>query len=129
MSMSSIRLNSLTDEFPEETEALRNLERFIQELDDSTGSKPLVLTVQKLFDVVRPSSVRVLSAILGRLVDSDILEQKIRIESSVGGGTGEEFNSVTEIPKFVFDEQTGQEVEVRADRLKIIYKYHRKMPA
>jgi hypothetical protein len=132
--MSSTKLSALIDEFPEEADAVERLaallDRYAEILKPQHGppaypsnyEQPQIeLTVQRLFDVVKPSSQRVLSRMLARLVEEGVLKRTVRVESIAKGGIGD-FNSVGEIPAVLFDEHVGHNVEVTLDQLREIYR-------
>lgn len=121
--MSSIKLDSLISEFPEETEAVQRLVRFI-EANPSEDRPPREVTAQRLFDQARPSSQRALAMILARLVQSGVLERIFRVESEALGGIGD-FESIDKIPPVMFDSRTGRDIEVKLDQVRMIYKLPR----
>lgn len=120
--MSSISLDTLINEFPEERDAVGRLAAL---LDPTSASKSTVreLTVQRLYDLISPSSQRVLSKILIRLVQEGVFEQVVRVESDALGGIGD-YASVADIPHVIFDSRMGRDIEVRLDQIRLIYKLH-----
>jgi hypothetical protein len=79
------------------------------------------LTVQRLYDLISPSSQRVLAKILTRLVQQGIFKQVVRVESEALGGIGD-YESITDIPPVIFDSRIGRNVDVSLDRVRVIYK-------
>jgi hypothetical protein len=118
--MSSVNLERLINEFPEEREAMGRLSFFLDRAS-CAGKNLSEITPQRMFDIVNPSSQRVLTKILVRLVDQGILEKSLRIESDSQGGI-QDFKSISEIPAVIFDGRAGYEVEVRMDQIRLIYK-------
>lgn len=121
--MSSANLDLLINEFPEEKEAVDRLKRFL--LSASRPESPVrELTVQRLYDVLHPSSQRVLAKILLRLVKAGVFEQIVRVESDALGGIGD-FESISDVPLVLFDSRIGRNVEVRLDQIRLMYRVHR----
>jgi hypothetical protein len=117
--MSSIRLDTLIDEFPEERDSIEKLSAFI---DKKQAGEPrrTELTVQRIFDVVEPSSEGTLLSILQRLVQQGVLTKVLRVESDSTGGIGD-FESLDKIPRVLWDSRVGVNVEVRLDQVKLVY--------
>jgi hypothetical protein len=118
--MSSIDFGALIEEFPEEAESLQRLAVLFDSTDNAPRTKEL--TVQRVFDVARPSSQRVLLKMLQRLVQQGALEKVVRVESDALGGIGD-FPSVSDVPHVMFDPRIGREIEVRPDQLRLMYKF------
>lgn len=118
--MSSIRLDPLIDEFPEQRASVEKLADFIDKKAEERGPAK-EFTVQRIFDTVSPVSQAVLLEILQRLVEQGVLEKILRVESDAMGGIGD-FHSLTEIPPVIWDSRSGHEVEVRLDQVRLIYK-------
>ncbi|MES1983238.1 MAG: hypothetical protein V4443_12295 [Pseudomonadota bacterium] len=117
--MSSANLDTLIAEFPEEKDAVDRLARILDSKPVSGAIREL--TVQRLYDLIHPSSQRVLAKILERLVQQGVVEQVVRVESDALGGIGD-FNSIIEVPPVLFDSRTGRNIEVRFDQIRLIYK-------
>lgn len=115
-----IDFGALIEEFPEEAESLRRLAVLFGSEDQAPRTKEL--TVQRVFDVARPSSQRVLLKMLHRLVQQGALEKIIRVESDALGGIGD-FPSVSDVPHVMFDPRIGHEIEVRPDQLRLMYRF------
>ena len=117
--MSSISLDTLINEFPEEQAAVERLSAFL----DSTSESAFVreLTVQRLYDLIKPSSQRVLAKILVKLVQQGVFKQVVRIESGALGGIGD-FDSIVDVPLELFDDRIGRNIEVRLDQIHLIYR-------
>lgn len=118
--MSSIKLDPLIDEFPEQKESVEKLARFIDE-KSRPGGRAKEFTIQRIFDVAAPVSQAVLLEILQRLVQQGVFDKILRVESEASGGIGD-FHSLNDIPAVLFDTKTGQDVEVRLDQVRLIYK-------
>ncbi|MGF6901878.1 hypothetical protein [Paraburkholderia sp. GAS348] len=117
--MSSIDLEALIDEFPEEAASIGRLASYLDDAVRERGTKEL--TIQRLFDIAQPSSQSALVVILQRLVQQGVLQKLIRVESDALGGIGD-YRSVTEVPLMLFDSRMGREIEVRSDQLKLLYR-------
>lgn len=120
MNMSYLSLNRLIEEFPEERETVSKLASFVKERS-ANGSKRTELTISKIFDLVNPKSQRVLAVILGRFVECGIFERFLRVESEGLGGIGD-FPGLEDIPPVIYDIQTGRNVEVNLDQIRLIYR-------
>lgn len=117
--MSSVNLDTLIAEFPEEKVAVEKLAAYLDSAS-ATGSVR-ELTVPRLYDLISPSSQRALAKILVRLVQQGVLEQIVRVESDALGGIGD-FKSIIDIPPTIFDERKGYEVKVNLDNVRLIYR-------
>lgn len=114
--MSSTKLDALISEFPEEVEA-------IERLREMMSAPPLApLTVQRLYDLVRPSSLRALALIMSRATQKGITKKFFRVESKRMGGIGD-FNKLEEIPQVMFDSRLGEEIEVQDDQVSLLYRF------
>jgi hypothetical protein len=122
--MSSVKLDFLIDEFPEEQEAVGRLQRFIDSCLES-GPSVREVTIQRIFDIVHPSTQRILVKMLMRMVEHGMMDKIIRIESDARGGIGDDYKSVMDIPNVMFDRRLGHEIEVRPDQIRTIYSIHR----
>lgn len=116
--MSSIKLDNLTSLFPENKVAL---EKLTQILHENVGKEDFVLSIERLFDLLKPSSISALNSILSELVDARILKQVLRIESSAGGGIGD-FDTLLNVPPSIYDFRLDQEVEIRFENIRVLYK-------
>jgi len=119
--MSSINLEALIDEFPEEAASVKRLAAFLDRSEKS-GQPTKELSVQRFFDIAKPSSQMVLVRMLQRLVQQGVLRRLVRVESDALGGIGD-FGSVADVPHVLFDSRMGREIEVRSDQLKLIYRF------
>lgn len=117
--MSSTNLDHIIAEFPEERDAVERLAKYL----DSASVYELAareLPIQRLYDLISPSSQRVLAKMLLRLVQDGIFKQVVRVESDALGGIGD-FESIADIPPVLFDSRMGRDVEIRLDQIKLIY--------
>lgn len=117
--MSSINLDSLISEFPEQESSVQKLAAFFEEKQDPRNVKEF--TIQRIFDIAQPVSQSVLVEILHRFAEQGIVRECIRVESEGLGGIGD-FDSFEDIPPVMNDWRLGREVEVRLDQLRWIYK-------
>lgn len=117
--MSSVNLDTLITEFPEEKVAVEKLAAYLDSA--STTGSVRELTVPRLYDLITPSSQRVLAKILVRLVQQGVLEQIVRVESDALGGIGD-FKSITDVPPTIYDERKGYDVKVNLDNIRLIYR-------
>ncbi len=121
--MSSVNLDTLITEFPEERAAVEKLAAYIDSTDVSGRARP-ELTVQRLYDLIKPSSQRVLAKILVRLAQEGIVKQIVRVESEARGGIGD-FDSLVDVPPVIFDSRIGHDVRVSMDNVRLIYRLER----
>ena len=115
--MSSVKLDLLIAEFPEERGALT---RFFEYLANSSG-RHIELTVGRIYDLITPSSLTVLAAILFRLEQEALITKVVRVESDGMGGIGD-FNSIIDVPETIYDSRLGKNIDVRFDQINLIYK-------
>lgn len=118
--MSSIKLDHLIKQFPEEREVFGRLQKFLDERSGECG-KIVEITVQRMYDLLKPSSQRVLALLMITLVKEGIFRKLLRVESDAMGGIGD-FRTVSEIPAVLFDPSIGHNIEVRLDQVKLIYR-------
>ena len=117
--MSSLNLDYLIIEFPEEKSSIKRLYEYINSSIEK--GRPRELTVQRLFDLIQPSSLRVLAKMLQLLVNHGVFKKIVRVESDSLGGIGN-YQSLTEVPSVIFDSRIGHEIEVRLDQIQVIYR-------
>lgn len=113
--MSSMKLDPLIREFPEERAALERLDELVGRLQRAGTYKEL--TLDRLFELSEPSSQRVLIAILGRLCQQGIFERMVRVYSQNGGV--ENYPSLLDVPVRMEDWRDGRQIST--DDLKLIY--------
>ncbi|MGK5012112.1 hypothetical protein [Janthinobacterium sp. MDB2-8] len=118
--MSSTRLNFLINEFPEEVDAISRLGDIVCDSESSEAGVREV-TSQRMYDLVRPSSLRVLVRMMARAAELGVVEKSVRVESIAKGGIGD-FASVSDIPPVIYDSRLGYEVEVSLEQIRLIYK-------
>jgi len=117
--MSSINLQGFANKYPDEKEAIRELERLLN--SPQTTSKH-EFTLDRLFDIVGPSSREELAIILGELVSNDILKLVIRVESpTTSGGIGD-FDKLEAVPDRIHDWRTDRRINVTAENIRVLYK-------
>lgn len=119
ITMSSLNLDYLIIEFPEEKSSIKRLYEYINSSIEK--GRPRELTVQRLFDLIQPSSLRVLAKMLQLLVNHGVFKKIVRVESDSLGGIGN-YQSLTEVPSVIFDSRIGHEIEVRLDQIQVIYR-------
>lgn len=117
--MSSASLDTLFNEFPEERDAVERLAAFINSTPESGPVREL--PISRLYDLIAPSSQRVLAKIISRLVQQGVFKQVARVESDAMGGIGD-FDSITDVPPVLYDSRMGRDVEVRLDQINLIYR-------
>ncbi|HUX91726.1 MAG TPA: hypothetical protein VMV48_13665 [Gallionellaceae bacterium] len=124
--MYSINLDNLITEFPEEKIAVQKLAAFLDSASATTKATGTVreLTVPRIYDLIHPSSQRVLAKMLSRLVQQGIFKKIIRVESDALGGIGD-FRSIEEVPTTIFDGRKGYEVKVNLENIRLIYRLER----
>jgi hypothetical protein len=116
--MSSIKLDTIIDEFPEERDAIERLAAFIENNARANGAER-VFSMNRMFDVVHPSSQRVLVKMLMLATEYGYLEKVLRVTNGGHGGT--DFKSLMDIPEVMIDRR-GNEVEVNMDQISLMYK-------
>lgn len=109
------RSSFLISEFPEERDAI---DRLVTALEPQKARAEF--TAQRLLDIAKPHSSKVLAIILGRLVSMGLITRFVRVESDALGGIAD-FQSVVDVPDVLFDPRQGIEIEVRPDQLRLMY--------
>ena len=117
--MSSVKLEPLISEFPEEGEALERLTAFIEA--NRSATKDRIFTFERLLEVSEASSQRILLGIATRLVQQGVLRKVVRVESLAGGGIGD-FASQGDVPSVIFDSRQNQMIEVQPEQVRLMFK-------
>ena len=79
-------------------------------------------TFEFLVKEVDPPSIEDLAAALTVLVDKGVLNQIVRVESpTTHGGIGD-YNSIQEVPDELHDWRADEEVRVKPENLRVLYK-------
>lgn len=120
--MSSIKFDTLIDEFPEESAAVGRLLDLVRTASSSGVRKEF--SPGRLYDLVRPSNYRVLVQMLGSAAEKGLLHKSLRVLSASGGGI-EDFDSVLNIPLEIYDHRIGRTVEVSPDQIEMIFSIER----
>lgn len=120
MNMSSVNLERLTAEFPDEAPAVKRLADFI-EACRRQKSGALQFSVNRVFSVTNPSSKLAFARILQRLIEDGVFEEVVRVESEGTGGLGD-FRSIKEVPSVLHDWRRDIDFEVRPEHLHLYYK-------
>jgi hypothetical protein len=120
--MSSDRFDTLIDEFPEETAAVRRLVDLIGRALETPGRKEY--SPNRLYDLLQPSNYRVLIQLLASASDKGLLQRSIRVSSASGMGGIGDFDSMLDIPNQMYDSRIGRVVDVTQDQLEMIYSIH-----
>lgn len=113
------KLENLIKQIPEDRNAIERFDELYNKV--SRGSKTPVYDINRLFDLVRPSSLASLSNLLIKLEDNGFLEKIIYVESSKGGAAAE-FQAFNEIPETIHDIRADEDVRVTPDNIKVSYK-------
>lgn len=106
-------------EFPEEQKALLRLQKQLERLQSAGKHKEL--TLERISELVEPSSQRVLLSILGRLCEQGVISEWVRVFSSSGTPI-EDYPSIFDVPQMLTDWKSGQDFVVDTDNLRMIYK-------
>jgi len=123
--MFSKKLNNLIVEYPKgQQDALKRLDDYIHGLNDA---QDITLTINRLYDILHPSSRSVLAVMLAGLVRDGVFEKIVRVVSP-GSGTGiEEYSSISEVPEVIHDIYRDVEMEVSTENIQTLYKLKNKI--
>lgn len=116
--MSSIKFDTLVDEFPEESAAVGRLLELVRDGRTRPGRREF--RPNRLYDLLQPSNYRVLVQMLSSAEDKGLMTRVFRILSSSGGGICD-YDSIMDIPLEVFDDRIGRRVEVSPDDIEMIF--------
>ena len=116
--MSSIKFDTLINEFPEESAAVSRLLELVRDGQSRPGRKEY--RPNRLYDELQPSNYRVLVQILTSAAEKGLLQRSFRVLSRKGGGIGD-FDSILDIPHEIFDHRIGHDVEVSQDDIELIF--------
>lgn len=78
-----------------------------------------------LVEVLNPPSPELLSRVLTELAQEGFLRKILRVESPAGGGIGD-FQSLSQIPREIYDERTDRMINVTPDRVRVLFSATRK---
>lgn len=116
--MSSLKLDTLISLFPENGAALHKLAGI---LGQNIDHEDFVLSAERLYDLITPSSVGALNSILSELIEANVLRQVLRVESDAGGGIGD-FDTLLDVPRSIYDFRLDREVETKFESIRVLYK-------
>jgi hypothetical protein len=117
--MSSVKLEPLISEFPEEADALLRLKTFVEQ--NQGGRREPIFPLERFFEIAEPSSQRILLGIMSRLVQQGAVKKVVRVESTAGGGIGD-YDSLSEVPVAIFDNRQGHVVEIDPGQVRLMFK-------
>lgn len=84
-----------------------------------------VYSFDHLYQEIAPSSTTVLSLILAELVQRGFLEPIVRVESPYTGGGIKDFPTVEAVPERIYDFHSDQDIEVRPENIRVLFKVRR----
>ena len=119
--MSLIDFTHLTNEFPNDAEAIVRLNSFLSSKTNDKNVNSLSFGLSRIYEITKPSSKSVLEKILSRLVEIGIFKEVYRVVSEKDGGI-QDFSNFKDIPPVIYDNIRGVEVEVSVDQIKLYYK-------
>lgn len=113
--MSLPKFEALTDQFPAEEHALKELARLVR------SPKKREMTFDHLVSFVAPKSVENLALILGELTRAGIVVRVIRVESKTQSGIGD-FSKLEDVPDRIYDYTSDEDIEVTPANVRVVYK-------
>ena len=122
MNTYSAKFENLIAEVPEGAAALRRLGAFWDGANVPHGAVA-EFTVNRLMDIAAPVSLPTLVSLLSTLVQQNVLEKVLRVESPAAGGI-QDFESIAQIPTHLHDWRTDRQLTVTPDLIKLIYRLH-----
>lgn len=97
--------------------------RLVDLVERAKGEGHKDYTFDLLIQEVSPQSPEALALALRALVQNGIAKRVIRVESpTTHGGIGD-FSSVTEIPEEIHDWRADEDIRVRPENLRVVYKF------
>lgn len=118
--MSSLNLERLTADFPEDADAVKRLVGFIETCRQQKEAD-WQFSADRFYNITKASSKINFARILQRLLDEGVLEEIVRVESENFGGLGD-FRSTNDVPRVLHDWRRDMDFEVRPEHLHLYYK-------
>jgi hypothetical protein len=114
-----VKLLDIRSEFPDSGEAISRIEAL---LTGSGGARP-EYSLEHLYEVVHPKSLRIMAEILSWLTEHRYIDRIYRVVSPKSGAGLADFTSLREVPHFIVDEvDTGEEIPITDENLEIVYR-------
>lgn len=123
--MSSMKLETLIKQFPEEREALQRLQEHLSRWMQSSKYKEF--TWERACELVEPHSQNVLLEVLSELCEEGVISSRVRVMSPSGAAI-KDFLSVLDVPLKLNDWSNGQEILVDLDNLKTVFIVTKQLP-
>ena len=117
--MSSMKLETLIKQFPEESVALSRLQEHLNNWMLSGRYKEF--TWERACELTEPQSQNVLLEVLSELCNEGLISYWVRV-MSVTGESIKDYPSLGDVPLTLTDWHTGQDVRVEFDKLRVIFK-------
>lgn len=118
MNMCSAKYSDLISRFPSEKAAVEKLYSLLSSA--KPGESEFALS--RLYDKAEPKSQQAFVRLIQILVECDVLEEIVRIESRYGSGGIQDFSSVDDIPNRLHDWRADRDIEVTPGDLHLIYR-------
>jgi hypothetical protein len=121
MNTFSIKLDRITREFPEYSDAIDRLTPIFMQASLDGGKR--VYSTARLFEILNPKSFEQLKGILLSLEREGVVKKILRIEP-VGRQAIMDFNNISEIPEEIHDENNDEIIQVNPENIKLYYRYN-----
>jgi hypothetical protein len=121
MNVSSINFEPLLKAHPKEAESIGRLEGLLK----SSAKEPAqhLWTLDRLCDIVQPKSRDELSLILGDLIQKNLLDYEIQIESPVTHQVVKRLKTIKKAVTEIVDSSTGMRIVVTPEDYRFVYAY------
>lgn len=119
--MFSQKFSNLTNKYPNEADALWRLASYFADMEKKHGSniRRIKLEPQRIFSISQAGSTSRFSSLIGHLISEKLIKRKISVRPS--GGSGIEFESISDIPQTLRDPDRDIDIEVTSEMLTTIY--------
>ncbi len=98
-------------------ELLSHLSDFVR-----TKAEDDEFTIERLREVFNTDDSLLAAEVVAIMVEKGVLEQFVRVESTLGSGGIDDFPSLLAVPEKIFDWRTQQDVDVTLDNIRIMYR-------
>lgn len=118
--MFSAKFSNITDRAPSTTNALRLVERYLEDAAAQQRLTKLRLEPRLIQKISQLDSSHELAVLISLLLAEHILRRVIVVESPAGGGLAE-FSSIDEVPQRLHDHHRDMWMDVTPDVLRTYY--------
>ncbi|WP_439887065.1 hypothetical protein ACSX1C_16670 [Pseudomonas sp. MBLB4123] len=115
------KLSPLIRKFPQDAEALRRMEKFLEDFEARRAGDlfRIRLSSARMFDILQAGSISRLSRVITILLEGEVFRRQLLVRVPSGGGIT--FSSYAELPEVVRDPVKDIEVFVTEENIEPSY--------